>query len=132
MKRTLILLALFFSQSIGAAEPYPWDLLKVEGFRKPYYAALGGKVKERWLAELPGPSVPAERSVLSGTEYLFVHSCKPHECDTQNIVLLYAPEERTVVGKLSQNGVVTMLGNPSNQASAELNRLYEKHFGNKK
>ena len=111
------------------AEPYPWELLKNDKFRKPYYAMLGEKTGEKWLSTLNGPSTPAKRSPISGVEYLVIQSCKPHDCDTHNILIIYSPVSHDIYAKLVEDGKITMLGKPSVEISSALNRLYEEEFG---
>lgn len=51
----LSLLVFFVLASFANDAPFAWNLLKDAKFKKAYKAALGAKVNEPWLAELPGP-----------------------------------------------------------------------------
>ena len=128
MRIFLTLLVFSLLASLASAEPYAWDLLKDAKFNKAYKAALGPKVKEPWLAELSGPSEEGKKVKIGGKEYLFVHSCKPHACDTHNLVLLYLAESGAVYGKISEDHKLTSIGKPPADVAAELDKLYTKQF----
>jgi hypothetical protein len=128
MPTFLTLLVFFVLPSFADAEPFAWDLLKDARFNKAYKAALGAKAKEPWLAELPGPSEEGKKVRIGGKEYLYVHSCKPHACDTHNLVLLYSAESGAVYGKISEDQTATFIGKPPAAVAAELDKLYAKQF----
>jgi hypothetical protein len=128
MPTFLTLLVFFVLASFANAEPFAWDLLKDGKFKKAFTAALGPKAKEPWLAELPGPSEEAKKLKIGGKEYLYVHSCKPHACDTHNLVLLYSAESGAVYGKIGEDQEATVIGKPPADVAAELNKLYGKQF----
>ncbi|HEY3151029.1 MAG TPA: Ivy family c-type lysozyme inhibitor [Candidatus Binatia bacterium] len=123
-----ILLLLILLASAANAEPYPWDLVKDGKFNKAYKAALGPKAKDPWLVKLDGPSEEGKKVKVGGKEYLFVHSCKQHACDTHNLVLFYAAESAEVFGKISENKNATYIGKPPADVRAELDTLYIKEF----
>jgi hypothetical protein len=129
MKRSLIFLSLYLISTLVVAEPYPWELLKDRKFREPYYAMLGKKTDEKWLSTLLGPAEPAKKVTILDVEYLFIHSCKPHDCDSHNIVIIYSPTSFSIYGKLVEEGVISKLGNPGREISAALDRLYDDEFG---
>ena len=112
-----------------AEQPYPWELLKDRKFRDDYYAMLGEKVHEKWLSTLSGPSTPARKVTVLDVEYLFIQTCKPHACDSNNIVIIYSPTSLRIYGKLVEEGAISKLGNPSTEISAALERLYDEEFG---
>jgi hypothetical protein len=131
MKRALTFLSLCLISNLAlAAETYPWDLLKDRKFRDAYHLMLGKKSNETWLSTLAGPAEPAKKITISDAEYLFMHSCKAHECNSHNIVIIYSPTLLRVYGKLGEDGAVSTLGNPSAEISAALDKLYNEEFGN--
>ena len=130
MKRSVIFLSLYLMSVLAFAdEPYPWELLKDRKFRESYYAMLGNKKDEKWLSTLSGPSTPARKVTILDVEYWFIHSCKPHECDSHNIVVIYSPKSLRTYGKLVEEGAVSKLGNPSTEIGAALDKLYDEEFG---
>jgi hypothetical protein len=90
---------------------------------------LGEKVHEKWLSTLSGPSTPARTVTILDVEYLSLQSCKPHACDSNNIVIIYSPSSRRIYGKLVEEGAISKLGNPCTEISAALERLYDEEFG---
>ena len=130
MKRFLIFLTLCLIPTLGIAEePYPWELMKNRKFREHYNALLGKKIGEKWLATLSGPAEPAKKVTIVDGDYLFIHSCKPHDCDTHNIVIIYSPTSSSMYAKLVEEGAPSKLGNPSTEISAALDKLYDEEFG---
>jgi hypothetical protein len=131
MKRSITFLSLYFISTLVLAEQYPWELLKEDSkFRKSYHAMLGKKVHEKWLATLSGPSTPVTKVTVLDVEYLYLHSCKPHDCGENNIVIIYSPKSLRIYGKLVEQGAITKLGKPSKEIGTELDRLYDEQFGN--
>jgi hypothetical protein len=129
MNRILFFLLFCLSSSSVFAEPYPWDLLRNDtAFKKEYLKLLGPKASERWLVKLQGPSTPAEKMTINGVDYLYLHSCKPHWCDTDNLILLYSKTNKTLYGKLFEEGTVTWLGEPDQSLSSRIEDLYVKRF----
>lgn len=127
----LLFSILLAATSWSAYAQFPWDLLKDPSFRASYFEALGPKRSEKWLAQLPGPSEMAARQVVDDTEYLVIHSCKPHACDTHNLVLVFAPKKRQVFGKLVEAGVTTKLGTPPPLVQVLIEDAYAKRFSSK-
>jgi len=113
-----------------AEESYPWDLLKDPKFRDAYRAMLGEKSKQKWLSTLSGPAEPAKKITIAGAEYMWMHSCKAHDCDTHNIVIIYSPASAHAYAKLSEEGAVSILGNPNAEIKAGLDKLYNDEFSN--
>lgn len=107
---------------------YAWDLLKESRFRRAYHAALGPKLAEKWLAQLPGPGEPATRELVDGTEYTIVNSCRPHSCSTHNAVLAYVRSSGKVFGKVVEEDRTTWLGNPPTSMVTLLETAYDKRF----
>ncbi len=130
MKCYLTLLSLYLVSALAFAdEPYPWELLKDRKFRESYYAILGKKKDEKWLSTLSGPSTPVRKVTVLDVEYVFIQSCKPHECDSHNIVVIYSPKSLRTYAKLVEEGAASKLGNPSTEISAALDKLYDEEFG---
>jgi len=126
MKRFAIFAILFVP--LSASAQLAWEMLKNPEFRTAYHAALGAKKTEKWLKLLPGPSAPSTTEALNGTEYVLSDSCKPHWCNTHNIVFAYAPVSKKVFGKLVEAGTVSWLGNPPSDVQAMLEIKYAKRF----
>ncbi len=106
----------------------PADLLADPRFKSLYFKALGTRAQERWLATLDGPSPPVKKLAVSGTEYLFASSCKPHDCAEHNTVLLYSAARAVVYGKLFERGRSTLIGAPPPDVARELERLWRAEW----
>ncbi len=126
MKRFAIFAILF--APLCASAQLPWEMFKNPEFRAAYHAALGAKKTEKWLVSLAGPSAPSTTEVLNGTEYVLADSCKPHWCNTHNIVFAYAPATKKVFGKLVEAGGVSWLGSPPSNVQAMLEAKHAKRF----
>lgn len=115
--------------SLSADAQYAWDLLKQPEFKAAYLQVLGQRSREKWLVRLPGPSTEAERRVIGGNEFLLAHSCKPHACDTDHIVIAYSRASKRVFVKLrEESGTDVLLGAPPADVKAELEAFYAKQF----
>jgi hypothetical protein len=128
MKRAVLALAIAALPMAVLAEERAWDLLKEKQFRSAYYATLGAKRSEKWIAKLFGPSQQTTHEVVGQIEYVFADSCKPHYCDTDNLVIAYAPAGKAVFVKLVEEGNATWLGNPSPEVKAQLESHYVRRF----
>ena len=107
-----------------SAEQGPTDLLKDARFRAAYTQALGPLARERWIARLEGPA-PALRTVrVSGIDYTWAASCKPHDCSDHNLVLLWQAQKGQVLGLVQQRGRHTLLGSPAPAVARELDKLW--------
>jgi hypothetical protein len=102
----------------------PIELLTDTKFKSAYYKALGPKVKERWLAQLDGPSPPIKKVNVAGAEYIFASACKNHDCGDNNTVLLYSTTQGLVYGKIVQQRRATLIGAPPPAVPSELDRLW--------
>lgn len=128
MNRSIFALAIAVLPIIVLAEERAWDLLKDKQFRSAYSSILGAKQSEKWIAKLFGPSQRITHEVVGKIEYAFADSCKPHYCDTNNLVIVYAPATKSVFVKLVEEGNVTWLGNPSPDMQAKLESHYVRRF----
>lgn len=106
----------------------PADLLNDARFKAAYYRALGGWVREPWLARLDGPGPPVRRVRLGGADYLMASACKPHDCADHNTVLLYSSAQGAVYGRLFQRGVASFIGAPPAHLAAALERLWRAEW----
>lgn len=102
----------------------PPDMLRDAAFKSAYVKALGPLAKTAWLAKLNGPAPPVKTVKVAGADYQLVSVCKPHDCADNNMVLLYAANSGSLVGKLQNAGRGVLLGNPSPAMAAELERIW--------
>lgn len=112
-----------------ASAPYPWDLLEQPDFKAAYFKALGSKAQVPWIGELSGPADQATRKNIDGEEYWLANSCKPHACQTDNIVFAYGISSKRVFVKLVEStGRGVLLGSPPAGVKVELEAYYASRF----
>ncbi len=105
-----------------------WDPLRDAIFRRLYHRALGPKLKESWLARLDGPMSPVREIDVQGTTYRLVAVCKTHDCFDHSMVVLYSEARRLVYGMIYETGRTTLIGRPSPQLAADLERLWKHEW----
>jgi len=116
----LVVGALCLASTAAGAQTYPWHMLKDSEFKRAYYAVLGERVKERWLARLDGPANPIDELQQGNEKVVIFNACKPHNCDVSSAVVLYVPEKKKVYIRLYDSGTTSYLGKPSKQVRAFL------------
>lgn len=103
MKRTLIALALSCSAlSAYAAEPLTISSLATDKATAKAFKTMAGSQKlPAWVIQ-GGTTSPNQDVVIDGHKYVVLNSCKPHDCSSQSIAVLYSPESKTLAGVLSE------------------------------
>jgi hypothetical protein len=105
-----------------------WDFVRDKKFKNLYHKTLGSKVRLDWLATLEGPAPPVKVITVAGSEYRLLSVCKDHDCGDNNTVILYSPASKTVYGKIYESGKTTLIGKPSTEVAAELDRLWKSEW----
>jgi hypothetical protein len=103
------------------------QLLREPAFQEAYRAALGPHAKTKWLAKLE-MSAPIANVKAGGETWQMATPCKPHDGADNNLLLLWSPARKTVVGKLVEGGRAKLLGAPDAAMASELDRLWQKEF----
>lgn len=104
-------------------EGYPWEILKLPDFSKAYRSILGPRIKEKWLKLMDGPSYPNEMIVTPQGNFVVIHSCKQHYCETHFILILFDSFTKQCWGLLVENGMTVWLGSPDNEMKALLKKV---------
>jgi hypothetical protein len=105
-----------------------WDFVRDKKFKNLYHKTLGSKARIDWLATLEGPAPPVKVVTVAGSEYRLLSVCKDHDCGDNNTVILYSPASKTVYGKIYESGKTTLIGKPSTEVAAELDRLWKSEW----
>ena len=93
-----------------------------------YHKALGPLAGEPWLAKLDGPS-PQNRPVkVAGADYVLLSACKNHDCEQNNVVLLWSGVQGVVYGKVHRKGKTAFIGSPPAALEAELDKLWKTEW----
>lgn len=103
-------------------------MLTVPKFKAAYRKALGTRAKTPWLAKLDGPSPQARKVTVAGNEYLLLASCKNHECDENNLVLLWSAPRGIVYGMIHEGGKSAHIGRPPAAVAKELGGLWRAEW----
>jgi len=80
-----------------AAGPYLFDLLQQSDFAAAFHALSGTKELPEWTHQ-GGTSTPAQKVTVDGKSLLEAAGCKPHDCPTERIVLLYDEKTHSMWG----------------------------------
>jgi hypothetical protein len=82
----------------GASDaPYLYDLLQRPDFASAFAALAGVDPLPEWVHQ-GGTSTPAQHVVLEGRPLLLAAACKPHDCPSERILLLYDPHTHVMSG----------------------------------
>ncbi len=118
-----------------AAPPAPhpdsvesWDYVRDRKFKALHRKAIGAKAREPWITDLDGPAPPARMVTVAGTDYRLLAVCKPHDCADNKLIVLYSPANKAVYGRIFERGRVTLIGRPSAEVAAELERLWQTEW----
>ena len=66
--------------------------------------------------------------MIAGVKYILADACKNHDCGDNNVVLLYAPAQGRIDGKINERGRVTFIGQPPANLMVALNRLWKTEW----
>ncbi len=80
-----------------ASGPYLHDLLKMPIFADAYRQLIAGAALPEWV-RTGGTSTPAQRVQVNGKPWLLTESCKPHDCPSEHVHVLFEPRSNTMVG----------------------------------
>lgn len=118
----------------AAAGPYLFDLLQQGDFAAAFHALKGARELPEWTLQ-GGTSTPAQKVTLDGKSLLAVAGCKPHDCPSERIVLLYDEKTHAMSGVFARrqgeapadvsdgsNDQLSWLGEPDDAAKDALKK----------
>ncbi|GAB3625545.1 Inhibitor of vertebrate lysozyme [Pandoraea terrae] len=81
----------------GAPEtgPYLHELLKRPDFSGAYARILSMRGLPPWVRQ-GGTSTPSQKVAVAGRPWLLVQSCKPHDCPSEHVHILYEPRSQSI------------------------------------
>ncbi len=85
-----VLLMAAFGTSAQDADMTITKLATDSATKAQFSAMVKGHQLPRWVVK-GGMTSPAKTVKLAGTEYQVLQACKPHDCGTQRIAVIYAP-----------------------------------------
>ena len=98
------------------ASPPMAELLKLPAYIYAWQGMVAGETPPQWVTEfganLDGPPVPTIPVPLDGEIYTLGFTCKPNDCEANQLYVLFAPQARDAWGMLAADGGVSWLGRP--------------------
>jgi len=101
-----------FPEALKKYEVYPWETIAVEEFKKAYRDMLASKDHDEWVRMLTGTGNKNRMLHFEKEHLLLIAICKPHFCDTHQMVLLFNPAARKCYAIQAADGKFTYLGAP--------------------
>ncbi|EBE0339795.1 Ivy family C-type lysozyme inhibitor [Salmonella enterica] len=104
MKKTLI--ALFLSFSGLATSAYAQDELTIsklavdQDTKAEFQKMAANQNLPKWVTQ-GGTDSQGQKVNIAGNQYLVLTSCKPHDCSSQRIAVLYATATKKIAGVFS-------------------------------
>ncbi|ECG1392171.1 TPA_asm: C-lysozyme inhibitor, partial [Salmonella enterica subsp. houtenae serovar 45:g,z51:-] len=101
MKKTLI--ALFLSFSGLATSAYAQDELTIsklavdQDTKAEFQKMAANQHLPKWVTQ-GGTDSQGQKVNIAGNQYLVLTSCKPHDCSSQRIAVLYATATKKIAG----------------------------------
>jgi len=110
-------------------EVYPWETLKVDDFQGAYAAMLEETKFEDWVRSLSGTATGRNRMIRAmGRQFVLVVCCKPHMCDSSQVIVLFDPVRKNTFSVLAVDGKFSWFGKPPEQIKDLLNVLLVEEF----
>lgn len=102
IKRLLNLLffTVLFSFSQAAFSLTVSDLAVKQNTKVSFHLMAKNHSLPKWVTS-GGVDSPAQEVVITGEKYVVLSSCKPHDCASQSIAVLYSPKSGELAGLLS-------------------------------
>ena len=75
-----------------------------------------------WVRRGSGPSAPAQVVRQDSVNWIFLNTCKIHECGNNNLYILFNPPTRETYGVAKLNRKVVWLGKPNATQKALLSK----------
>lgn len=104
-------------------EVYPWEMLTIDEFRTAYNQMIGAKEQEEWIRLLTGTGNKNKMLYVHKSHLLYIAVCKPHFCDTHQMIVLYNPREKKCFAIKAADGRFDYPGRPDEDTKSLLRIL---------
>lgn len=128
-KNQIVIEYVSFPDQYKKYDVYPWETLKVDEFQRSFSAMTREGKFEDWVKSLTGTATNKNRMIQAfKQQFLLIVSCKPHLCDSSQIVVLYDPVKKHAYSILAVDGKFHFFGQPSENIRDLLNILLVEEF----
>jgi len=115
----------------AAQGPILGDLLKRPAYFEAWQALLGSETPPDWVTEytatLDGPPVPHIRATLDGHAGTLGVTCKPNECEDNQLYVLFAPDGSKAWALMATASAgIIWLGYPDERIQTAINGALKK------
>ena len=118
-----------FPEQYKKYDVYPWETLKIDDFQRAYAAMIEEGKFEEWVKLLSGTATNKNRMIrVSREQFVLVVCCKPHMCDSSQIIAVYSPAKNHVYSILALDGKFYWFGQPPDSIRDLLNILLVEEF----
>jgi len=99
MKAKLFALTLMLTPllAVAADETYLYNFIANPVTGKAYQSLIAKQGLPKWVAG-GGVSTPTKEIKINGQQYLLLSGCKPHNCPSESIAILYSPDKKVIHG----------------------------------
>ena len=110
--------------------PVMGKLLRLPKYIYAWQGMMAGETPPQWVKDyaltLDGPPVPTIPVPLDGEIYTLGFTCKPNDCETHQLFVLFAPEGRDAWGLLASPNGVSWLGKPDKRIQKAIDGALRK------
>ena len=107
---------------------YPWETLNMPEFQNAYAEMLGTGKHEEWVRSLTGTGDQNRILLVSKEFLLLIAICKPHSCDTSQIIVLFNPASKKCWAIYAQGGKFDWFGSPDDKIRNLLKILLAEEY----
>jgi len=104
-------------------DAYPWEMLAIEEFKKAYTEMLSSRNHDEWVYSLTGTGDKNKMFNVFQKHLVMITFCKPHFCDTNQMLILFNPALKKCYAIYASNGKFDYLGTPDNDMKSLLKIL---------
>ena len=118
------------ADSVQNKGPVLGELMKLPAFIYAWQGMVAGETPPQWVkdytATLDGPPVPTIAVPLDGEIYTLGFTCKPNECEANQLYVLFAPDGRDAWGMLGTPDGISWLGRPDQRIQDAITNALRK------
>ncbi|HUU66541.1 MAG TPA: Ivy family c-type lysozyme inhibitor [Methyloceanibacter sp.] len=113
-----------------AKAPPMADLMRLPAYIYAWQGMVVGETPPQWVtdfgATLDGPPTPTIPVPLDGETYTLGFTCKPNDCEANQLYVLFAPQGRDAWGMLANADSISWLGKPDKRIQDAITEALRK------